>query len=245
MYFCQICNQYARLSLKEILRHMRDVHQSFSSPVICGVNDCPSTASSYESLRQHMYKKHRDELIPNTSTTETENVDQGHDDRDDLSIDHFTNGNYIDEGVAVSPAVASNVLVPSSGATSGTSCSNYKISESTAVLEAAKYILKLRDGKGLTQVVTDSILGDIQTLINCTIESLEKKVMSSLVEANKLSSSELAQIRSLFSLTEEIFKGINTEYKQETFFEEKFSYVVCPSSCSTCISVSPYSYIAT
>ena len=190
MYFCQICNQYARLCLKEILRHVRDVHRSFSSPVICGVNDSPSTASSYESLRQHMYKKHRDELIPNTSTTETENVDQGHGDRDDLSIDHFTNGNT-DEGVAISPAVASNVLVLSSGASSGTSCSNCKISESTAVLEASKYILKLRDGKGLTQ---DSILGDIQTLINCTIESLEKKVMSSLVEANKLSSSELAQI---------------------------------------------------
>ena len=34
---------------------------------------------------------------------------------------------------------------------------------STTVLEAAKYILKLRDGKGLTQVVTDSILSDIQT----------------------------------------------------------------------------------
>ena len=245
MYFCQICNQYARLSLKEILRHMRDVHRSFSSPVTCGVNDCPSTASSYESLRQHMYKKHRDELIPNTSTTETENVDQGQGDRDDLSIDHFTNGNT-DDGVAISSAVASNALVPSSGASSGTSCSNCKISESTAaVLEAAKYILKLRDGKGLTQVVTDSILGDIQTLINCTIESLEKKVMSSLVDANKLSSSELAQIRSLFSSTEEIFKGINTEYKQETFFEENFSYVVCPSSCSTCISISPYSYIAT
>ena len=233
MYFCQLCNQYARLSLKEILRHVRDVHRSFSSPVICGVNGCPSIASSYESLRQHMYKKHRDELIPNT--TETENVDRqpGQGDLDDLSIDHFrdasTRERSTDEGVVVSPAVAtiSIILVPSSGAGSETSCS--KISESTAILEAAKYILKLRDEKGLTQVVTDSILDDIKTLINCTTERLEKKVMSCLVDTNKLSSSELAQIQSLFSSTEEIFQGINTEYKQEKFFEENFSYVVCPS----------------
>ena len=124
-----------------------------------------------------MYKKHRDELIPNTSTTETENVDQDHGDRDDLSIDHFTNGNT-DEGITISPAVASNVLVPSSGASSGTSCSNCKISESTAVLEAAKYILKLRDGKGLTQVVTDSILVDIQTLINWPLKMCNTKPYS-------------------------------------------------------------------
>ena len=151
MYFCQLCNQYARLSLKEILRHMRDVHRSFSSPVICGVNGCPSTASSYESLRQHMYKKHRDELIPNT--TETENVDRqlGQGYLDDLSIDHFRDANTreasTDEGVAISPAIAitSDVLVPSSGAGSETSCS--KISKPTAILEAAKYILKLRDVK--------------------------------------------------------------------------------------------------
>ena len=226
MYFCQLCNQYARLSLKEILRHVRDVHRSFSSSVVCGVNDCPSTASSYESLRQHMYKKHRDELFPNT--TKTENVDgQGYGDRGDLSIniDHFTDVST-DESVEISPEFA-NSLVPPGGAGSEASCS--KISESTAVLEAAKYILKLRDGKGLTQVVTDTILGDIQTLINYTTESLEKKVMSSLVDTNKLSSNELAQIQSLFSSSEEMFEGINTEYKQETFFKENFSYVVCPT----------------
>ena len=228
MYFCQLCNQYAKLSLKEILRQVRDVHRCFSSPVVCGVNDCPSTASSYESLRQHMYKKHRDELFPNT--TETEDVDgQGHrdGDRGDLSIniDHFTNVST-DESIEISPEFA-NALVPSGGVGSEASCS--KISESTAVLEAAKYILKLRDGKGLTQVVTDTILGDIQTLINYTTESLEKKVMSSLVDTNKLSSTELAQIQSLFSSSEEMFEGINTEYKQETFFKENFSYVVCPT----------------
>ena len=64
MYECQICKQYARKSLKEIVRHIREVHRSFSTPVSCGVDDCTSSASSYESLRQHLYKKHRSALIP-------------------------------------------------------------------------------------------------------------------------------------------------------------------------------------
>ena len=64
MYSCQICKQYARVSLKEIIRHIRDTHRHFSTPVRCGVEGCPSTATSYESLRQHTYKKHRNELIP-------------------------------------------------------------------------------------------------------------------------------------------------------------------------------------
>ena len=64
MYYCQICKQYAWVSLKEIIRHIRDMHRHFTTPVRCGVAGCPSTATSYESLRQHTYKKHRNELIP-------------------------------------------------------------------------------------------------------------------------------------------------------------------------------------
>ena len=216
MYLCQICNQYARLSLKEILRHVRDVHRNFSSPVTCGVNDCPSKASSYDSLRQHMYKKHRDELIPNAA--ETENIARGTGTEELVHDDQEDEGTYArTESVGNSPAVTDDVYSPSSS----------ESSYSTSVFEAAKYILKVRDGKGLTQVVTDSILVDIQTLIYCTTESLEKKVMSALMDTNKLSDSELAEIQRLFSSNGDIFEGLNTEYKQETFFEENFPYVVC------------------
>ena len=64
MYLCQICKQYARVSLKEIISHIRDMRCHFSTPVICGVEGCPSTATSYDSLRQYTYKKHRSKLIP-------------------------------------------------------------------------------------------------------------------------------------------------------------------------------------
>lgn len=167
MYLCQICNQYARLSLKEILRHVRDVHWSFSSPVTCGVNDCSSTTSSYDSLRQHMYKKHRDELIPNSAETEILTREAETEQLGDAGTDPRT------ESIVNLPAVTDDYLLSSMAS-----------SHSTSVIKAAEYILKVRDGKGLTQVVTDSILGDIQTLTHCTTESLKKKVMSGLMDTN-------------------------------------------------------------
>jgi len=211
MYFCHICNQYARLSLKEILRHIGEVHAgSFSSPVTCGVNHCPSIASSSESLRQHIYKKHRDELNPITTHTETENVVARRVSSRELA-DQGPAGDAADVDSAGTEDLPTLPAVPNMN-----------------ILEAAKYILKVRDGKGLTQAVTDSILNDVQSLINRTTESLQKKVMASLMDTNKLSSSELSEIQNLFTSNNEIFEVLNTEYKQEAFYEENLHYVVWP-----------------
>ena len=49
-------------TLNGILQHIREVHPHFEGRVMCGINGCPSTASTYESLRQHLYKKHAAEL---------------------------------------------------------------------------------------------------------------------------------------------------------------------------------------
>ena len=40
------------------LQHIREVHPHFEGRVMCGINGCPSTGSPYETLRQHLYKKH-------------------------------------------------------------------------------------------------------------------------------------------------------------------------------------------
>jgi len=199
MYECQICKQYARKSLKEILHHIRDVHRSFSTPVSCGVNDCPSTASSYESLRQHLYKKHRDALFP-------ENTAEGavaHEVDDIPNIDEYClqlDGNDLDAETACRPS----------------SCKT----------EAAKYILRVRDGKGLTQVVTDGIMRDVDTLIDCVTENLERKIIAKLAEMPQLSSREIADIQAIFSVNSSIFDGLDTVCKQEAFFAENFNYVV-------------------
>ena len=213
MYESQICKQYARKSLKEIIRHIREVHRSFSTPVSCGVDDCTSTASSYESLRQHLYKKHRSALIPEARSEVNTEVE-----------------------LEVTFPSTEEVLELPRGSESSSSDAHHLVVEPTCrpssyKLEAAKYILRVGDGKGLTQVVTDGIMRDIDTLINCGTDSLERKLTAKLAEIPQLSSSEIASIQAIFSPVRSIFDGLDTVYKQEAFFAEIFNYVVAMPSC--------------
>ena len=205
MYRCQICKQYARVSLKEIIRHIRDMHRHFSTPVRCGVDGCPSTATSYDSLRQHTYKKHRNELIPEDHGFVPSIEDQSCNDCPESSA--FTEGgSHIPSSSPPSPATT--------------------IATTQSTLEGARFILKLRDGKGLTQTVTNSVLKDIQVVIDSTNESLKNKVTEYLLHINKLSESEIARIQEIFSSEKAIFDGLESVGKQESYFQEYFNYVV-------------------
>lgn len=88
MYQCWLCHQYARKTLNGILRHIREVHPHFEGRVMCGINGCPSTASTYESLRQHLYQKHPEELkpeLPPDHRPQVITVDSGGPPADDFS----------------------------------------------------------------------------------------------------------------------------------------------------------------
>lgn len=56
MYECMICHQHAQTTLAGVLRHIREVHPHFQGSVPCGIQGCPSTPTSYEGLRQHVYR---------------------------------------------------------------------------------------------------------------------------------------------------------------------------------------------
>jgi len=175
------------------------MHRHFSTPVRCGVEGCPSTATSYDSLRQHTYKKHRNELIPENSAP-----------------------NFEDEPCNADPEISSEEgsHIPAY------STSTPSTATTQSALEAARFILKLRDGKGLPQTVTDSILKDIQVVIDSTNDNLKKKVIEYLMSVNKLSYSEISRIQEIFSSEKAMFDGLESVHKQELYFQEHFNYVV-------------------
>ena len=210
MYHCQICKQYARKSLKEIIRHIRDMHRYFSTPVRCGVEGCPSTATSYDTLRQHTYKKHRSELIPEDHSNSGTGFE--HEARTVESAESVAS--TVDDGShSHNVVVASSIIYPAT---------------TQSTLEATKFILKLmiRDGKGLPQTVTNDILKDIQAVIDSCTDNLKKKVVQHMKGVNKLSDSEITQIQEIFSSEESIFDRLESVHKQELYFEEHFDYVV-------------------
>ena len=200
MYYCQICKQYARVSLKEIIRHIRDMHRHFTTPVRCGVAGCPSTASSYESLRQHTYKKHRNELIPE---------DHVHGDSVPIaSLEGNCNLMAGSESSAFAEEEGHNDIPASSTPRSSTR---------SVKLEAARFILKLRDGNRLPQTVTYCILKDIQTMIDSTNDILKRKVTEYLENVNKLSSSEISRVQEILSSERDLFEGLESVRNHELY----------------------------
>ena len=204
MYECQICGQYARRTLAEIMRHVRDTHRHFDGPVRCGIDGCPATPRSYDGLRQHVYKKHRDVLIP-----PFQNEPGSHD-----SSLYDSRGNPNDSQAEMAPEP------PSYSEASPQPPAKWK------TLEAARFILKIRDGKRLTQTTTDGIVKDVQYMLDYSISDLINNVMEVLGE--NLTAGLKQKVQEEFSKADSkcLFDGLETQYKQEKFIQDHFQYVV-------------------
>ena len=183
MYECCICNQHGRRTLSGILRHI-------------GVNGCPRTSSSYEGLRQHMYRYHRDVLnvpatVPEASSSQQEQEEEEEDGYtvEDMQIEPDFNPSY----------------------------------ESTTAI-AAKYILKTRDGRKLTQLCTDGIIQDSKIFVQNTVDILKKKLISA-IEGSGATDTTIAEVHSILDdeTLRNPFAHLDTQYKQE---KENFNYVV-------------------
>ena len=200
MYECTICNRHARKTLAGILRHIREVHRHFEGTVRCGIQGCPFTARSYESLRQHMYKKHKAILKEDQERVRNDEQhlpQQGEHDEEDI-------GSYDTMGEEQQGEATST--------------------DEHASLQGAQFILKTRDGRRITQVALDGILQDTKSIIEHSLDTLEVKVVEKLEESG-MSGNEICSIRDLFSSVRNPFEGLESQYKQEQFFEQHFNYV--------------------
>lgn len=162
-------------SLSLIMRHIRQVHPHFEGTVRCEVEDCPSTARSYESLRQHMYRKHRNILHDRPFRPRPQR---------NASPEEIPSGGSSDENLCGTLSVES-------------STTTHPAEQSDPSLVAAQFILKTRDGRKLTQTATDGILQDTRAILECTIDTLEQKVMRRLEGIDTLAPEDVSEIQSL------------------------------------------------
>ena len=204
------------------------MHRHFSTPVRCGVDGCPSTATFYDSLRQHTYKKHRSELIPKDYSNSVASFEN----KASCEVRYNAETELSLAPTSDSTEEGSHLVIPRA-------CSIFSPATTQSKLEAARFILKLRDGKGLPQTVTNGILKDIQAVVDSTIDNLEKKVVQYLIDV-KLSHSEITYIQEMFSSEKAIFKKgyfflrkaifsqkrLDSVHKQELYFQEHFHFVV-------------------
>lgn len=207
-----ICKKYARNTLSEILRHIRDVHPYFEGPLRCGVDNCPSTLRTYKSLCQHMYSKHKSQLkvtadidtqlqvqesgVPANSALVTQNISSSEDDELMEVNTDMTNCND------PSPSFFSSDIQP-------------------LACEAGKFILKTLEGKKLTQIVADDIIVDTTTFVECALDHLKQRLKEKLGD-------KFEEVEAIFSDPAicSPFQGLKTRYHQEKFFQHNFNYVV-------------------
>ena len=193
------------------MKHIRETHRHFEGAVRCGIDGCPSTRKSYESLRQHIYSKHKDVLKSSDPLVQRpceaqSNSPTPSEELNELSMDN--------------DCLDSNCCQSSAG--------ELPTVEYHSCLAAAQFILKTRDGRKITQTTLDGILSDTRGFIEQTVAVLEDQVKKKLEELNELSSEEIREVLSPFSMpiVKDPFKGLDTLYKQERFFQEHFNYVV-------------------
>ena len=80
-------------------------------------------------------------------------------------------------------------------------------------LEAARFILKIIDGKRLSQTTTDGIIKDIQCMLDHTISDLKTNVMEALGE--NVTADLVQKVQEVFSAADSkcLFDGLETQYK--------------------------------
>lgn len=206
MYVCCICNRYARKSYAEILRHIRAVHPHFSGAVICGIDNCPTTLTTYESLRQHIYRKHKRAIFQGDKSQSETSTDKECDGAETLLSSQ-------DDGD--DPA----------GSTLGQTQEYFG---QHLKKNAAMYILKLREGRRLTQTAVDGVLKDTTVFLQNTVEDMQASVMRTLNSFSSITDDEKSQVEAIFTDNKRWnpFQGLESHYLQERYYQENFNYVV-------------------
>lgn len=114
-------------------------------------------------------------------------------------------------------------------------------SESSKVI-GAKFILKTRDGRNLTQFATNGVVDDAKLLVQTTLDVVKKEVMDVLQAS--VPDDTLSKVQSIFS-DEKLnnpFCGLETQKKQERFIRENFNYVVSYTERQSEFGKGAYSY---
>lgn len=154
MYVCTICNLFARKTFSAVLRHI-GTHRFDSGLFIkCGINSCPENYKNFESFRSHVYRKHREVLIPpsngvpGSEAANSSSFQHNIPEREDSVVtdeDEVEDWNYDDHRKRL----------------------------------AAKFLLKTREDRKVTQLALTAIVEDIQGLWRDNMEHL--KVSSCLM----------------------------------------------------------------
>lgn len=206
---CPLCSSFAAKSFKGVLRHIGTVHAHDPTfTVRCSVGDCPRVYKNYHSYKKHIYKKHREVLMDDTTLQSCD--------------DSVSDPVHTEEG-------PSEAFCTSEDEECDTPCSS-KTREKVAAL----FILKLKHIHKVSQRSLTGLLSDCSSMLESELHSLRTQVMATL--DNSIDATLKGKISQLFQChsTRDIYNGLTTEHLQKAFFREEFHLLVCHPHSTLC-----------
>ena len=201
VFHCRLCG--SRLpTLRLWISHLRLVHSSDPNfSVCCGIDGCQGTYTKFSSFNTHLYRNHRDIICKS-------------------SLSNSTDGNEAFEFDSSNDADFSSVFTPEA-----TSEPPLELSHSDQLKISSKFLIKLKDSRGISQAAINDVVEGVQTIFSHTVQQLKASVEEKLGFSG-INAGEVEGLQELFTEFKDPFDGIQTPYLQQKFIATNFDYVV-------------------
>ena len=215
---CHLCKgEFFAPSFKLLLFHIGRVHASspdFYLP--CGIDNCQVTFTNFHAFKRHLRKKHSSHLS-------------------DIEAEHDLDCDITDRD-----SVASSTTLEPSGDVSDYFMGDDETSEESSSTLATQYIsvdreraialwiLKLKEGRKLTQSATEEILQDVTELCGGIITNLKSDIYTVLSAAG-INVDDVSGLEDLFqdeSSYVKPFSKLETQYLQMSYYKSHLGFIV-------------------
>lgn len=200
---CPICDNKEAVSLADYLRHIRLHHADRPNfRVKCNLQNCQTKPyHNFCYFRNHVYDYH-DNIVVKKSTT------RPMDPPDMADTCDGTGYHSSDSEIAESPNLEKRME---------------DIQRASAI-----WILKIRECHKLTQVTTESIIKDVDSLYQVALNNIQCAVEGALKEVGILPS-QIPELNAILSSTGpygKLFSGLETNHRQLVYMKSHFKLVV-------------------
>ena len=210
---CPLCH-YLCPSLALYISHLRLVHNGDPTfNVSCPIDCCEKPFSTFSAFNSHIYRDHRAALGLDQCETEFQRLPEA------SAVANNTVEFSENENMDSSPGRRERELSPQP-VSLGTG-----INQEQQQKESAKFILKLREIRGISQVAVIDVVEGCQSLFQNTLARVKEGVRDKLSHSG-IDYSDVGELDSVFDLPDP-FEALDTIYLQDTYFKEHFHYLVC------------------
>lgn len=206
VHLCPICN-FTTSTLTQWFSHLRSAHSSDPSfRVTCGIDGCKNTYSKFSSLNTHVYRHHKQRMCGDT-------LNSGPSQTDSPVVDRYLQCNYQERDHELMPVENSETLIATEHENEAECHRETNSVESDIRKQSARFLLQLREAKGLSQVAVDTVVEGCQDLISYCLHSIQVEIKGKIEDSEQLSI-----IDDAFQHVTRPFDGLCNKYKQEKFY---------------------------